>query len=329
MEKVYNNFNFLFKQTGNYIEAEDRIEWVNMGLLKSDYGLAMSWVKYQRDEDGNSGQDYDITYRFIVEPTPFHFLGIIHQEYHIRMYAAQKWKYDKAYTPLYIIYHNKKYWYTELGAPIGEEPGISTNWKRISDSQADRELLDTIHLKMDGYFTPVYSPDIGNFRIIKTGDHQFSVEWIGDDAASYYEIRNYKDELIKEGTVPADGIVSFVTPQDGIYTVAFYVMETMHYAEVYDFTDSEKCFLELMQNVLCECVDCDDCPGEHYERALNFTNIYLLIRDIIYSKSAMAMGLVDDTILRTKYISIMGIALQKLNIMQDSCLCFKDDNDAK
>lgn len=312
LQPYYNQFNFLFKQEGSYVTIQDRVVWGIDGFpTKDGYHLAMSWCEYNNGDDVN-------TYQFIVMKDALRFLGITSQEYHIRIYAEQEWKLSIAgYPQDNVVWHNDKYWYALI--PNTEEPGTTINdWKEIVDG--DDSKLDGVTYKMDGYFIPVNTSEQSNFIITKTDDHKFTVQWIGDGDAAKYNLLDYKTNPIASGDVQ-NNTHDFEFEKDGLYIVEYLIGGISHYAEIYDFSDSEKCFLDLMRDVLCECTDCDDCPGKNYERALQFINFYQMIRDMSCVNQS-----VDSSILRSDYINHLGLIIAKLALMVDSCLCKTNTN---
>ncbi len=311
---IYNDFNFLFSQVGYYISATDRSDWTALPENRNEVGLAMVWATYDNDTDG--------LYSITAYEDQLKFLASVNQEYHIRMYAAELWISGSATVSTQIYWYNNLLWICNLTNPAGlPAPEPSNEWTQVtSQNLVALDVAGAIKEKMDGYFSLVYSPATSNFRIVKTDDHTFTVEWIGEGTATDYIVYDYNLVELDSGTVSGDKI-EILFGKDGLYVVSFKVDDILYYIEIPDFTDSEKCFLELMRTTLCECTSCDDCPGPLYQRALNFSNLYLLIRDFVYANTAVALGLIDATILRTEYVQALGIVMAKLFIMSDKCTC--------
>ncbi len=309
---TYNDFNFLFRQTGYYIYAEDKSLW-GTGTLpeRVNVGLAMVWT-FDPPEEPNP------SYYYTAREDDLKILGEVGIEAHIRMYAANKWRTGDTSVQDTIYWYDNELWIAITSTT--EDPSIGMKWTVITNTNLYELDVRDINQKMDGYFVLISATVGGNFKVTKTADHQFTVDWISEGVATEAKIYDYKMTLLDTQDL-IDNHLSYKFETDGLYIVSFLVDDVEYYTDIYDFTDSEKCFLRLMVDVLCECISCDDCPGENYNRALNYSSLYILIRDIVYSKKASDMGLTDETILNEEYNLALGLVMQKLHIMQSDCLC--------
>lgn len=313
--EIYTNPNFLFHQIGNYIYAEDKSAWPIKGLEKDDVGICMVWIA-SSDELKQTP-----VYNLITRPNQLYFLGNVNVEYHIRMYAAEKFISGTSAIINNIYWFDSLLWICNDNNP--EDPEASSaDWDLISVK--DLSPLNYIPIKMDGYFEPVNSPPEGNFNTTKLADHSFEITWLGDGNVTEVALYDYRDRHITTTTDILNNTIEYLMKEDGAYTSVWTVDGIKNYVEIYDFTDAEKCFFELMKTTLCDCIGCEDCPGPEYIRALEFTNMYQTIFNKIYADRAVNLGMVSTETKRTGFVEAAGIAIKKLSIMVQDCTCSKD-----
>ena len=159
------------------------------------------------------------------------------------------------------------------------------------------------------------------FNLTRHGDHNWKIVYNNGTMLSI-TLRDYSlSEIRKYPNINSDTFY-IETTEDGLYIAEVLADDnTTHYVEIYDFTDTEECYLKLMRNVLCECLDCDDCPGENYTRALTFANLYLLVRDIAYADRWSSGGFTNTETLRTERVADYGVIVEKLKMMVSKCTC--------
>lgn len=304
----YKRFENLLKQEGNFLYVRDKSVWPVESYAETEVVSCAVW--YHTNDSLIIYKDfYDETTRFLIDMAT---------DYDIFVYLVPKFTISALAGE--IRWHGDKVWKCLLDT--SEEPlNNSSYWQEIDELNIDElnalgEPL-TAHYHYNGSFTTIE----GELAVTKTADHSFTVKWLGEETVVSAILRNYKMEKIVE-LYPIDNIITVTPEDDGVYIVEFTLnTESVHYAEVYDFTDSEKCFLNLMVSVFCECTSCDDCPGSAYDRALNFINTYIMLRNIINADRSVDVGLVSSQVLRTDYTSMLGLLLDKLSIMVSECTC--------
>ena len=259
------------------------------------------------------------------------FLGTIATDFQMNMYGVQQWSATpgSAYVLDDIVWSDHNCWKAIVTTPNAANVPTLTNadWD-IIDSGNILTAFNTHPDEMSNSYAyrPVYSPAQGNIQVLKIANHSFEIRWLGTGSSVSYVAKNYKGGIVEEGNITSN-LIEFRPTVDGVYYLEILIdTGVLHYAEVYDFTDTEKCYLDLMKNVLCKCVDCNDCPGPEYDRALNYANTYLLLRDVVYADQSVSVGLTSTEILRTQYINIIGMLIDKLVLMSSNCSCSDSDD---
>jgi len=314
----YKRFENLHYQDGNYINIEDRSVWPVNGKNKDDMVLCAVW--YLKDDPSEINLSfYDSPIRFNVDMT---------KEYELFLYLVVKWK-EGAYVPGQIVWDEDSVW--ECTAPTSTKPHqferLIPPWTKIIDNNIDRLNGLTEAYSAHYYIKPttvVGELQAGNIAVTKVDDHKFKVEWLSTGDLTAVDLFDYSSNYIRTLS-PADNQVTVELEKDGVYYLSMNINNgTIHYAEIYDFTDAEKCYLNLMRDILCNCLTCEDCPGKNYERALNFANMYQLLKNMVSSDQIIRAGIITTDVLRGEYIEMMGLMIAKLAILTESCLCDKN-----
>lgn len=310
----FKEYQQIISQQGNYVRLDDRTVWPMSTLeIRDDFVDCMVYT--------TDASNYKVSFR---DDEDKKFLGDIGIDYSIYMFLVQRWVVGP-YNVDDIVWHDQRVFKCTTVNP--GEPGVDLNkWKEIvegSDTLADMATIQDSHSRILLY-KPSYSPSTGNIKVDKLNDHEFHVIWLGDGNVSSYIVKDYNQNTI-QGEEPANtNTIDLVFDKDGVYIIELLMDDgSTNYAEVYDLTDAEKCHLEMMKNILCECIDCDDCPGENYNRALNFVNMYNVLRDMIFVEQAIAVGLVSTQVLDVERISMIGLLVAKLALLTDNCTCSK------
>ena len=259
---------------------------------------------------------YNIHFRDEVKK----YMSTIGVDYDIWMYGISRYIVGNSYVIGNIVWLNEEVWSCLVNTST--TPSLTNvNWVQIIETNTDLLLGYDVDLSNMYVFRPVNSPALGNISVTKTDDHKFTVKWLGQGTISHYALRDYNGKLIEEDDM--SGVeIDFIITQDGVYYVEMQMDDrSFQYAEIYDFTDTEKCYLVLMKSVLCDCVDCKDCPDKNYMRALNYANTYLTLRDIVYADQSQLIGLVSTDTLRTEYLAAIGLLVEKLRVLSDECAC--------
>ena len=307
MPLTTSNFIQIAYQRSNYVHTEDKSNWTDIGKDKTKYAI----VLVAENKKG----------ALTLEPTdiPHQFSAVAGTELLLHFYAVHNriptagmvendclWQDDKVYRCL--TRGQTRY--------PSDDP---TNWQMLTNSTA--ALIDTapnVSLKYHTYFRAVSVS--GDFQLINNGDHSWT---INSDIGNMTKIILKTYDLVETAVYNFnDDTFTLLTPSDGLWIAEITMADgTTNYVEIYDFTEIERCYLDLMRNTLCECIDCKDCPDEGYTRALTFANMYLLIRDIAYADRWAAGGFTSTEILRTDYVNTYGMLIEKLKLMSDNCTC--------
>jgi len=312
-----NLFNFLLTQNGNYNVMEDQTDYSGLPVPLVREDIAVVAVT-QIDEE--------VTYNlFTRDEWPLSYLNVSNSDYHIWTFALQRFNPAETVDIDVLRWYDYAVW-KSLQNTNNTTPLEGSYWTQVtSDSIEDFQSVDSeVELESDFYYRPVDSTSLGQFALTKTGDHIYSIIYNGIVyEMESWKLYDYKNVLIGEWE-PNDSTrqIQVVTPEDGVYYVQIELTDgTTQYVEIYDFTDAEACFFNLVKNVLCECVDCNDCPDASYKRMLTFLNLYVLIRDIVYADRAVNYGLLSNDTLRTDWLTSLGMLIDKLAIMTSECIC--------
>ena len=222
-----------------------------------------------------------------------------------------------------VVWYADDAWVTTPGTSSITPPSLShADWTQIGESNYSAFTAGIPSNLQNNYiYAAMSTVEDGNFSVKKTADHAFTVEWIAAGTAVSYKLLDFEGTEISEGTV-IDNKVDLVMEKDGVYVVQFLMSDSsIQYADIYDFTDSEKCYLNLMKNTLCDCIDCEDCPGPEYARALNYVNTYILLRDIVYVEQSINVGLTSTSTYKSEYVKIIGMLINKLSLLTKKCGC--------
>jgi hypothetical protein len=238
------------------------------------------------------------------------------------MFIVDKWVSGSTTVTDQFIAHNDGLW--RALADTTTEPGTSASWVEITESNT-LLLNNFISSFPDRVVEYLYKPSHvvinGELNIEKASDNEFSVYWHGDSPIVSAELRNYRDEYIRDLT-PSPSQIDITLEEDGVYIVAMTMEDgNDNYAELYNFTSAEKCYLDLVINVFCACSTCNDCGGENYDRMINFLNTYTIIRDMVYVDRAVNLGLTASDIVRDDYLLAIGVLVDKLKLMTSECTC--------
>ena len=312
-----NLFNFLLTQNANYNVMEDQTDYSGLPIPLVREDIAVVVVTQIAEE---------VTYNlFTRDEWPLSYLNIFDTDYHIWAFALQR------FNPLETVDIDVLRWYDytvwkSLQNGNNTTPMEGSHWTEVtSDTIEDFQSVDSeVFLETDMYYRPVQNTTLGQFSLRKIGDHRYSIIYNGlDYEITEHALYDYKNVLIGawKSAEPYTEI-QIVTPKDGVYYVQIELSDgTTQYIEIYDFTDAEECFLHLVKNVLCECIDCNDCPDASYKRLLTFVNLYVLIRDIVYADRMVNVGLLSNDVLRTDWLTSLGMLISKLAIMTEQCIC--------
>jgi len=309
-------YQHLITQDGVYVHLfdEDRvgtstITWPILGYIRTEVVDCMV-------VETNATGTYEIFFRDEGKA----FLSTVSDDYHIWMYGIPRHVVAAAYILDDIVWSDESVW--KCAGGTSTTPSVSNPlWLQITDANTDELNSHDDELKNDYFYRATYAPADGNITVIKTGDHTFTVIWNGTDNVDSWILRDYEGGVVDYGSAASNSL-EFLLTEDGAYTVDLILDTTdVHYAEIWDFTDAEKCYLDLIKNVLCDCVECDDCPGPLKNKALHFVTTYQLLRDAIYVDQAARVGLVSTETLREEYIATMGLMIKKLGLLINDCTC--------
>ena len=197
-------------------------------------------INFRNDTDSPDGVD-------VVRK----FLGTLDEDFRINMYGVPKWVATPpvAYTKDDIVWDDQKAWKANTLNPVNKPSSFNAEWIEITDVNADT-AFDTYDKDLSNtyIYRPVATSSQGNIRVLKTSDHEYEVHWLGLGNASKYVISDHNHLKIDEGEVIGN-VVKFTSPKDGVYSVELTVdTDEKHYAEIYDLTDVEKCYLNLMSD---------------------------------------------------------------------------------
>lgn len=297
-------FNHSIKQDGVYVfitQEPSQTSYANVVVYESNDGK-----NYISDalKDNNS---------FIGTPSYKHKIWV----FGVRLWIAG------VYSKNDIVWH-KGQSYLCVATTTSDEPGASSDWNKPTpdEVQSAGNLIQTTQgdAASDYFFTPVLSESTGDFVLLNRGNHNWNISYT-EGVITNITLNDYNMGRLESWSVN-DNTFNFTTPEDGAYILTIVTdNDATHYIEVYDFTDIENCYLELVRTVLCDCIDCNDCPGPQYQRALTFSNMYMLIRDILYSDRWAAGGFVSTEILRSDYVTMYGIIIEKLKEVSSKCNC--------
>ena len=305
-------FQQLGRQDGSYLYINDRSDWPILGF--SDGDLVNCSVLYLNGDESNRVLNAD--------GDGVRFSIVAGDEYVIYTYGVVPWV-SGAYVVDDLRWHDDSIWKALIDT--SSVPGTGAEWREVTFMNAEELNAISTELTTNIYSKPVYENPLGSYSVKKTSDHVFKVTWNRDEDIVSSRLLDYTNTFIKD-ILPEDNTVTVTLEKDGVYIVEVMTVEgVLHYTEIYDFTDSEKCFLDLVVNVLCECVDCNDCPGPQYNRALNYVNTYQLIREIVNADRAVDNGLLSSEILRSDFVSSLGLLITKLGLMVNECVCGKED----
>jgi len=311
----YKLFENLHYQDSNYIYVSDRSVWPIGGQPQESFVLCGVWYLTE-DPSSIKTSFFDEQIRFNVDMT---------KEYELFLYLVKKWV-AGAYAVGDIVWHNDYLWKcvrsTLLEPPT--PPKAVEEWEMITEENIE-ELNTLGEIYSDHYFikptTTVGETQAGNLTVTKIDDHKFQVNWNVGGVVISAKLLDYKSDFVKD-LVVSNNIIPVELEKDGAYSVSLRLDDnTTHYAEIYDMTDAEKCYLDLIKNILCDCLTCEDCPGENYERALNFANMYQLLMNMLIADQVVRVGLMTTDVLREEYLSSIGLLIAKLAILTGSCLC--------
>ena len=323
------NYSHLMTQDGNYIVFTRAGHDMNNPITKWPVNgnnkdklidcLVITELSSPGVQKINFRSDYDDADRNLMTRK---YLCVVGSDYQFDMYGVEKWI-DKGWKSGDIVWHEHRVWEANSKTTTGDAPPSpnNSNWFEIVANNSDR--LDVLDVSQHNtyFYRPVYTPTNGNITIVKKADHHFEIRWNGSGQMIYYVAKDYNLKPVAEGEVTGN-VAEFFPEEDGAYSIEITLDYGMkHYAEIYDFTDVEKCYLDLMKNTLCQCLDCNDCPGDDYDKALNYANTYIMLRDVIYSDQSVLAGLTSTDTLRKDFIQIMGTLIKKLKIMASKCSC--------
>lgn len=313
------DYTHLISQEGNYIYFHDEdqanvstINWTPLfPFTRANTVDCIVWM------DRSVPGTYDVNFR----DEPKKLLGTVGADYDIWVYGIRKHVTGAAYVIGNIVWLGESVWHCQ--ANTSTTPSISDpTWIEIIETNTDYFLGYNADMSNMYAYRPVASLIEGNISVTKTGDHQFTITWLSTGTISAFSLRDYNGVVVEYDSGLAVTELDFVLTQDGVYYVEMGLSDgSTHYAEIYDFTDTEKCYLDLMKSILCDCIDCHDCPGKNYERALNYANTYSLLRDIVYADQSQLIGLISTDVLRQKYIKSIGLLVDKLRILSNECTC--------
>jgi len=309
-------YQHLITQEGAYVQLFDEdllgtstIDWPILTYNRSQV------VDCMVVEEGASG-----TYNVYFRNEDQKFLSSVNNDYHIWMYGVPIFTIGPTYNTGDIVWYDEAVW--KCLSNTATIPSVSNPlWLQITDANTDELNTHPDDLKNDYFFRAVYVTSDGDYTLVKTDDHQFSLVWNGSGNILSYTVRDYQGALVETGSATSNTL-TFTFTEDGAYYVELTIDDrSIHYVEIYDFTDAEQCYLDLIKNVLCECVECDDCPGPLYNKQLHFVTTYQLLRDAIYVDQAARIGLVSTETLRDEYINTMGLMIKKLGLLIEDCTC--------
>jgi len=314
-------FNFLLTQRGNYNELADRTDYNILGPNYRD-GIAVLVVT----EINNSG-DYTLYDR---EEWPLLIPNIFGAEYHYFIYAVVKWLASGSYNQGDIVWYddgngNLNAWVSKQNGNT-QIPAEGSYWTALDNdlSQLDSYTPPDPRLKADFYYRPVTSSTLDMFTLNKTAPHSFSLYFnSSSELIDEISLFDFLGNLITTIDIEPDaGDCTFTTSEDNVYFLVVTTDQGNQYiVNVYDLSDIEACYSDLVDNVLCECVDCNNCPGDKYYRALNFVNLYTTIRDLIYSDSFVNYGLIETGHVRSDWLNKLGVIVTKLKLLANDCTC--------
>lgn len=312
------DYTHLITQQSTYVYLHDQdqdnvstINWIGLAPAgRANIVDCMVWM-----DRANPGI-YKINFRDEVKK----FMSSIGVDYDIWMFGISRHLVANPYVIGDIVWDDEAVW--KCLANTSTTPSLTNAaWVQITETNTDLLLGYDVDLSNMYVYRPVASATVGNVKVTKTDDHKFTIEWLGQGYIVHYALRDHNGILIEEGDV--NGVeIDFIISKDGVYYVELQMDDrSFQYVEIYDFTDTEKCYLVLMKSVLCDCADCNDCPDKNYERALNYANTYLTLRDIVYSDQSQLIGLTSTDTLRAEYIAAIGLLVEKLRILSSECAC--------
>lgn len=314
MATIREDFNFTLSQSGNYNYMIPHYTFSN----PEQYGYMVFIQPYDGSALIDTGQiitgEHEDELRYNTTDDTIYF-----------MYATAIIKYDVSPAPNIgevRYYDGNVYKALDAGATTEPPSDCSASWLLITSDNID-EIYGAggIFREREMFMMHVPSLIVRTFNLTQTGDHTFSVSVNEVYTVDHAELLKYTGELV-ETYDNIENTFEFTTPNDGVYYLKIYMTEaSVQYVNVYDFTDINKCYYKLITDVLCECGDCGECPGKNYQRALDFSNAYLLLRDIIYTESSVNFGLTDSSVLDTQWLNMVGLLMAKLNIMTENCIC--------
>lgn len=305
-----NKETMLVYQDGAYINTLDRTDpklsppVVLVVVPVAEEGSDSKYVLYSKEKDNS-------------------FLSVIETEYHLWFYWL---KTNPAGSILNnLLWENEKVW--RCVSPTSALPSVSPGmWEEVNDSRIsdfDNPAADLLK-KTDQYFKAMYSVSTGDFSLLNLGKHEFKIKYnygkINKVILYYYDYTIHSSYSVDSDTF------TITMPHDGAWVLQVETTNTnsekkTNYIEIYDFTDIEACYLKLLKDVICDCMDCDDCPGENYTRAVTLALLYTTIRDILYSDRMVAGGFASTETLRATYIQTYGLLIKKLSLMTSRCTC--------
>ena len=315
---IYREFNFLFGQSGSSILVDDRSDWESGELTGWEEATTAVIMVDTADE-----LSFDLD---TLNPTDKRFTIPVNvgEEHHIRMYALRIWEVGTN------VIANEVYWYNSLAwvsqnAGILDVPALSNpQWEVLDESNLTTlDHVDAGVVATDGYASTVLSSPLGDFAVTKVEDHKFRItNYTGSDIDEV-TIADYRTEILspQPSMELSTETVDITFSEDGVYVAIIDIGTEKHYIEIYDFTDTEDCYISLVQKVMCECVDCEDCTSPVYNRALTFLNIYQMVKDIVYTDRYVYSGMASTESLRTDTLTELGTLVDKLKLMAENCTC--------
>jgi len=303
----YKSFQQLLRQEGNYLYIDDKSTWPIDGYQLLDIVTCTVWSPIE--------DSADISINFYDESTRILLNNLI--QYNIFNYGVPKWP-GSAVTGD-IVWLADKVW--KCLSTTGYAPDYNQYWEEVNEDNIDE--LNAIGESRSSnyyYYSQAVDPSDDIF-IEKTADHKFIIQWLGSGNITKAMLLDYNGEWIRDLEF-LENTIDLLLLEDGAYSVQLiFDTEAINYGEVFDFTDSEKCYLNMLVNTICECNSCEDCTDEMLNRILTFISTYQMIRDIVNANLAVNTGLVSTEVLRTEYMGALGLLMAKLNLMVNQCTC--------